>query len=412
MLDLTTPYVSLFSGAGGLDLGLEMAGWHTAYASDNDCSAVNTLQANKGRDIGGGRCAFENTHIELADVTKLDAASILTKSGLRKGDVPLLAGGPPCQSWSSAGHQLGFDDPRGRLFDDFVRIANGLDARWLLLENVRGLLTARGPDGQPGSALNLIRQKLLRAGFQTAVSLLNGADYGVPQRRVRLFMIGFRTGDVPPFPQPSHSKSAIIGTLPWITLGDALATVGGLYPDEIIRPKGKMASDLASVPSGSGVKSAGKTERTRPGGHWGYKQGAFVADLKQSARTITAGAQQDWIRDPSLGLRRLSPRECAAIQSFPSFWAFQGNAQAQYRLIGNAVPPQLAEAIGRALLPHVTREANKSASLLHLLPLPEKLSHHIRYTAREEAANGLSRRESPTRKKIAVHRAMLTDWRA
>src|ERR1700686_2136513 len=146
-------YVSLFSGAGGLDLGLERAGWQTAYASDNDPNAVETLKANVGRRIGRGRRAFEGAVIEQADIQTLTARSILEKSGLVKGDVSLLAGGPPCQSWSRACHQLGFDDPRGRLFDDFVRVAKGLDARWLLMENVRGLLTARGPDGQPGSAL-------------------------------------------------------------------------------------------------------------------------------------------------------------------------------------------------------------------------------------------------------------------
>jgi DNA (cytosine-5)-methyltransferase 1 len=402
-------YISLFSGAGGLDLGLEMAGWRTAYASDNDLAAVGTLHANVGLDIGNGRRAFDGTFIEQADVTKLNADAILGKSGLSRG-VQLLAGGPPCQSWSSAGHQLGFKDPRGRLFDDFVRIANDLDARWLLLENVRGLLTARGPDGQPGSALAHIRRDLLSAGYQTTVALLNAADFGVAQRRVRLIMIGFRTGDAPLFPEPTHSKAGDSGLQPWITLGQALATVGDLDAHEVIFPTGKMAIDLASVQPGSGVKSMGKAERTRPGGHWGYKQGAFVADMEQSARTVTAGAQQDWVRDPVRGLRRLSPRECAAVQSFPPEWGFEGNAQAKYRQIGNAVPPLLAKALGSALLPCAElASAGQATTFDDLLPLPDRLAYHVRYTTREEASNGHSRRLSPPRRKNVIVKVQASD---
>lgn len=122
-------FVSLFSGAGGLDLGLEASGWNCAYASDNYGPAVQTLQANAGRRIGHRRFAFAGAVIEQADVTDLTPGEVLSRAGLSKGGAQLLVGGPPCQSWSSAGHQMGFDDPRGRLFDDFVRIANGLDVR-------------------------------------------------------------------------------------------------------------------------------------------------------------------------------------------------------------------------------------------------------------------------------------------
>ena len=392
-------YVSLFSGAGGLDLGLEVAGWRTAYASDNDPFAVETLKANVGRRLAEGRRAFDGTFIEHADVRSLDAQAILSRAGLRSGDVQMLAGGPPCQSWSSAGHQLGFDDPRGRLVGDFVRVANDLDVRWLLIENVRGLLTARGHDGSPGSALSSIRHGLLRSGFQTSVALLNAADYGVPQRRVRLFIIGFRGGDAPSFAAPTHAKTPeALGLLPWIPLSDALLNVRSLNADEIIRPTGKMAADLIGVGPGSGVKSPGKAERTRPGGHWGYKQGAFVADPRQPARTVTAGAQQDWFLDTDLGLRRFCPRECAAFQSFPPDWRFHGEFVAQYRLIGNAVPPRLAASVGSALAKYAHREevaegeVARVAKFESLLPLPARLAYHIRYTEREEASNGQSRR--------------------
>jgi DNA (cytosine-5)-methyltransferase 1 len=319
-------FVSLFAGAGGLDLGLEEAGWQCNYASDIDPAAVATLEANQGNSMSsGGERAFNNVFIEQADVRELQANELLSKAGLRKGEVPLLAGGQPCQSWSSAGHQHGLRDPRGQLFSDFVRIAEQIDARWLLFENVRGLLTARGPNNKPGSALELIRKRLLKAGYQSSVSLLNAADFGVPQRRVRLFIIAHREGDEPLFPAPAHDKDGRFETgvaPPWVTLGESLEAIPDVEDQEIIRPTGKMASELEHIPPGSGVKSQGKKEATRPGGHWGYKQGAFVANPEKAARTVTASGQQDWLRDPELGLRRLCPRERAAIQTFPEEWSW------------------------------------------------------------------------------------------
>jgi DNA (cytosine-5)-methyltransferase 1 len=391
-------FVSLFSGAGGLDIGLEEAGWVCTYASDVDQDAIETLGRNKGRSLGKS-VPLRDAHVERADVRTANGADILAKGGVRRGDVSLLAGGPPCQSWSSAGHQHGFGDPRGQLIVDFIRLAGELDVRWLLFENVRGLLTARGPDGVPGSALQLIRTRLLDAGFQTAVTLLNAADYGIPQRRVRLFVIGYRTGDMPPVPPSTHSRDGTKGLKQWATLGRCLRTLGPPQQHEILRPSVKLGEQLALVTPGSGVKSPGKAETTRPGGHWGYKQGAFVADLETAARTVTASGQQDWIRDPDLGLRRLSPRECASIQTFPQSWEFAGNRASQYRQIGNAVPPKLAEVMGRALQQHVESEPRPSF-IRHgaLLPLPQHLTQAVMYTAKEEARNGQSRRAAPVRR--------------
>lgn len=399
-------FVSLFAGSGGLDLGLEMAGWECRYASDIDDSAVSTLRANQ--EAGN---AFTGTYIERADVTRLNGRDILAAAGMSRGSVPLLAGGPPCQSWSSAGHQLGFDDPRGRLWSDFVRLAGELDTRWLLFENVRGLLTARGEDGVPGSALRTIRAKLLDAGFHTTVSLLNSADYGVPQRRVRLFIIGYREGDEPQFPEPSHRKAGaeapLLGSndLPaWVSLDEALSRIDPVRESEVIRPSGKMAEELRDLPPGTGAKSMGKTEATRPGGHWGYKQGAFVTDPRVPARTVTAGPQQDWIRDPLHGLRRLTPRECAAIQTYPSDYVWPVKASDQYRLVGNSVPPRLAQVIGIELAKTVSafKPAKEAVKAAVLAPLPPKLQAAIAYTMREERANGGSRRAAPPRRRVRL----------
>lgn len=393
-------FISLFSGAGGLDIGLETAGWHGLYASDIDPCAVDTLVMNRGREIASARKFMPNSVIERADVRNLSGRNILDKIGLVRGDVPLLVGGPPCQSWSSAGRQQGFDDPRGRLFSDFVRLADEVDTRWIMFENVRGLLTARGADGRPGSALELIRSQLLDHGFQTGVSLVNAADYGVGQRRVRLIVFGYRAGDNFVFPAPTHSKEPDRepGLAPWLTLAEVLDTIAPPLESEVIHPSGLLSHQMRNLKPGTGVKSPGKQETTRPGGHWGYKQGAFVTDPAKSARTVTASAQQDWLRDPQHGLRRLSPRECAAIQSFPPDWNFSGKRNDQYRLIGNAVPPKLGKIIGAALLGHADGDHSQPVTRDNLVPLPMGLASAIRYTEREEARNGASRRAAPDRR--------------
>jgi DNA (cytosine-5)-methyltransferase 1 len=396
----TKSYVSLFSGAGGLDLGLEAAGWHCQYASDIDDAAVQTLQGNAGKAVWGHR-VLADTFIESADVSNLTGSSVLSKAGLTKGSVDLLAGGPPCQSWSSAGKQRGFDDPRGQLFNDFIRLANELDVRSLVFENVRGLLTARGPDGLHGSALLYIREKLRTAGFQTAVTLLNAADYGVPQRRVRLFVVGYRSGDEPAFPHPTHTSAEDQRLLPWITLGDALSKLHAPSGDEVILPTASLEAQLRQLQPGKGVKSPGKPESTRPGGHWGYKQGAFLADPKLPARTVTANQQQDWVLDELHGIRRLCPRECAALQSFPEDWTFAGNRGTQYRLVGNAVPPLLARAVGEALLLRADVRSESPVDLSALLPLPVRLEGAIKYAIRDDQKNGHSRKVNLARRPSA-----------
>lgn len=400
-------FVSLFAGAGGLDVGLEAAGWNCRHASDIDDVAVTTMKANQAAGTKfNGRPVFNGTLIEKADVRTLSGKEILRKIEANRGDIPLLAGGPPCQSWSSAGHQLGFQDPRGRLWSDFVRIANELDVRFMLFENVRGLLTARGEDGVPGSALNTIRSKLLDVGFQTTVSLLNAADYGIPQRRVRLFIIGYRNGDAPDFPQVTHSKSIEDiqnGLLPWVSMENALGEITPIQKNEVIRPSEKLGAELCLLKSGTGIKSAGKPESTRPGGHWGYKQGAFVADRSLPARTVTAGMQQDWLKDTNYGIRRLTPRECAAIQTFPKDYIWPDKLADQYRLIGNSVPPRLAEIVGAKLMNNVVKNAPFSVSCERTLsPLDPRLQAAIAYTKREEVRNGPSRRAAASKRKMRM----------
>ena len=190
----------------------------------------------------------------------------------------------------------------------------------------------------------------------------------------------------------------------------ALALVGTLSPDEIIRPNDNLFEQLSLLHPGTGVKSPGKAEATRPGGHWGYKQGAFIADTALPARTVTANQQQDWVIDPVAGIRRLCPRECAALQTFPLDWALAGKRADQYRLIGNAVPPLLAQKIGMALHSHILNSwDDRRASLEVLEPLAPKLQAAIQYTAKEERRNGPSRRAAPNKRPLPISENLLAD---
>lgn len=390
-------FISMFSGAGGLDLGFEQAGWTRRFASDLDADAVATLRANTK--------VQDRTSVGQDDICDLTAADVRARAGdIASGDLDAIVGGPPCQSWSSAGHQRGLADKRGQLFRHFIKLANSLDPRFIIMENVRGLLTARGPDGEPGSALALLREDLRLEGWQTTVNLLNAADFGVAQRRVRLFVIAHRTGDCPERPMPTHSKETTSDLKMWVSMKRRLATLQDVKEEEVIRPTPKLAAELAQIKPGSGVKSPGKAETTRPGGHWGYKQGAFIADPSLPARTVTASTAQDWIVDPVHGLRRLCPRECAAIQSFPATWKWEGKRASIYRQIGNAVPPKLAMTVASSLLSHIQQEAGplKRTTVSELAPLDTRLMAAIAYTKRDEARNGESRRSAPVLRRRQV----------
>src|SRR5581483_1030294 len=176
---------------------------------------------------------------------------------------------------------LSIEDPRGRLFEEFARLVAGLRPRLVLFENVRGLVTSRGPSGEPGEVLSLVREAFERLGYATTFALLNAADFGVSQRRVRCFMMAACEGVLPVFPEPTHDEHPVndffAARLPWVTLGTFLAGRPAPAEGEIVRPTPQLAAQLATLKPGNGLKSAGARETTRPGGHWGYRQGTFIA---------------------------------------------------------------------------------------------------------------------------------------
>ena len=256
------------------------------------------------------------------------------------------------------------------------------------MENVRGMVTAPGPSGEPGEALELVREAFEGIKYATTFLVLNAADFGVPQRRVRLFMMATRGSPLPIFPTPTHAEFAADRSIhPWVPLRDFLSAQSPASPEDVTRPTASLATKLDAIPAGSGLKSPGAREATRPGGHWGYKQGTFIADLGRPARTVTAAGTQDWIRWDG-DLRRLTWREVASLQGFPPGWEFEGNKASRFRQIGNAVPAIFGKVLGTQIIDALSRwRAAPTCSA----PWPASFVEAVEYTRRERKRNGASR---------------------
>lgn len=382
--------VSLFTGAGGLDAGLERAGWSTAIATDLDRDSVATLKETQQRRLAV-RGRDDERHLAGTRIFEADAHD-LTASDLRPDGADsswrpsLLAGGPPCQPWSSAGHQRGLKDPRGQLLPEMMRLVGELRPRFVLFENVRGLLTALGPTGRPGEVLESIQADLANMGYASRIATLNAANYGAAQRRVRLLLLATAEYNLPEFPFPTHGKVATGGLKPWVTLGEMLAALPAPEPGDVVRPSGVRAEALNALSPGKGLRTGGQVEANRPGGHWGYRQDCFLADPELPSRTIRSASTPDWIREADGRLRRLTWHECAALQGFPSDWGFVGGISSRFRQIGNAVQVDLAQVVGERLIESLRRGPAATPPITPTWA-PE-LVKRTRYTAMEHRVNG------------------------
>lgn len=345
--------VSLFSGGMGLDLGLERAGFRVAFAADNMGAAVETMQKNR-----------PSLPVFSGDIRLLSAAQIRAEIQGR-AEVDLLTGGPPCQSFSTAGKRLGVDDPAsGALVFEFIRLLRELRPRAFLMENVKGILSAslswrelpynnngKRIDDLYGSLLAEVLRQIRDAGYSVDYSVLNAADFGVPQVRQRVFFLGFRDGRQPSFPEPTHHSQPSLFAKRWQPIRSVLQD---LTSDDSFRTKfsERKLRYLRLVPAGGNWRnlpedlqreSMGKAFLAK-GGRCGYwRRLSFDAPAPtiltepQNASTALCHPVED---------RPLTVRECARIQTFPDDWQFCGRGLEQYRLVGNAVPVALAQALG------------------------------------------------------------------
>lgn len=389
--------VDLFCGAGGLTAGLEVAGWTTVAAVDNDRDCIETIRRTKQKGLhrpGSTSNFLESANLLRCDVRDIGRRHLVPEGSSEDWRPDLLAGGPPCQPFSSAGRMLGLSDPRGQLFLDFVRLADELNPRFILFENVAGLVTARGPDGSPGGVLAFVQSSFEEVGYACRFALVNAADFGAPQRRVRLFMIGSKREKLPEFPQPTHGQGEQSEPLlleRWRALGEFLEGRPQPDPSEVVYAKGARAQELAGLVPGTGLRARGIVEANRPGGHWGYRQDCFVADPRAPARTIRAASTPDWIKLQNGKLRRLTWRECAALQGFPEEWEFFGTVASKFRQIGNAVQGDVAAALGNAIAVAAScrRTANPQS-----VAWPAAFHRRVKYTKMEERVNGAHRTAS------------------
>jgi DNA (cytosine-5)-methyltransferase 1 len=372
--------ISLFSGAGGLDIGLHQAGFLTKVCVENDSHCHETLETN--RHLLG----HEEMPV-LGDITMLSPSDLLEYSGLRREEVDLVSGGPPCQAFSTAGHRGSVNDPRGRLFLDFVKIVESIRPRFFVMENVRGLRSAalkhrplnqRGNDfpdlseeEELGSMLNLgILPEFQRIGYQVVWGELNALDYGSAQDRRRLLFIGSRDTELPSETEGPSDLSKIVPP----TYSRDLSS--GISPVKVLKD---VILDLEDDPGPFMPYSPNRAkvfERIPEGRNWRWMRDSDdfsqqeLEDFMGGAYTSTGGRVGFWRRlswdkwSPTLttspvqkatGLchptknRPLSVREYARIQGFPDDWTFSGPVASQYRQIGNAVPVELAVSVGKAV---------------------------------------------------------------
>lgn len=378
----TPHYVSLFTGAGGLDIGLERAGLKAVSLCEIEKVFCDTLVENQNFSHSDGIDYFNDAEVHNVDIHDVSGESLTCGHS-----IDLVVGGPPCQAFSSSGKQLSVLDPRGRLVHEFLRIIDEIKPKMFLFENVRGIVTARDASGEPGGVILQLINQFQDLGYSCRATLLNSADYGSYQRRVRCFIVASRHGMAPSFPEPTHQKKPGLFSSDWKTLEEFLELHADTESANFTFPTKELAAQLKSLPNGSGVKSMGKAEKTRPGGHWGYRQGTFIADKTLPARTVTGSASQDWIRHAGV-LRRLTLNEVKRLQGFPSDWHILGTKAQKYKQIGNAVPTIFGELLGDMIVSHLRRYPSAPPKYLDL---PSSFRGYIDYTKRDHARNGESR---------------------
>lgn len=320
-------YIDLFSGAGGLSLGLEQAGWNPVLAVELDQQACQTYAAN-----------FPSATVFSGDICSVDFHRF-------RGTVDLVAGGPPCQPFSVAGSQRSFHDPRDML-PQFVRVVREVQPRAFLIENVAGLASARHR-----AYLDQIVSELAELGFHVDIHVVNAADYGVPQERKRIFALGTRESEFE-FPAPTHGPNR---SKPFVPAQEALSDAPFDEPNRAIVTYAKKPVLRPSPWAGMLVNGGGrpinldKPSQTIPASAGGNRTHIIDPDgvlLDYHAHLVGGGAPR---KGRVGGVRRLTVRESARLQSFPDDFVFLGKRSAQYRHVGNAVPPQLAQAVGTAL---------------------------------------------------------------
>ena len=361
--------ISLFSGLGGMDIGLHRAGVKTLVTLDSDNWAAESLRANSSKYKSGiaGSDALYNWIVIKEDIHDVTADQLIKAAGTN--EIDFIVGGPPCQTFSRSneGNREGTDATRGMLYQEYARFLREIEPKAFIFENVRGLASAND-----GKDFNIIKEEFENSGYTINDSVLNAADYGVPQTRQRLFIAGFCDGEKPYFPDPTHveAENTLTGKSTWVTAKEALVDfdIDAELAEEAGYENavgGKYGYLLKDIPPGGNYQHF--TER-----RYDPKSGEYVArdedelDAKVfdwRSRHYNYLLKQDpnrptWTLQAAPGTyvgpfhwrsRRYSFLEEMRLMDIPVDYEICGPPREIQRQIGNAVPPGLAESIVRSL---------------------------------------------------------------
>jgi DNA (cytosine-5)-methyltransferase 1 len=342
--------LSLFTGAGGLDLGLEAAGYDVVGCVERDPACRQTLSANTNWPLS-----------RHGDVEHVRPAELLHELGLASREVALLAGGPPCQPFSKSGQWFtgttpGMADPRASTLRCYFEVLEVALPRVMLLENVKGLVARPRTEGDEEHALEMLSDSLdginRRQGtaYAPAVVHLDAADFGVPQHRERVFVVAARDGRTFASPLATHGPNAPDGSPRRSTTWDALGDLDATDWDPSLALTGTWADLLPSIPEGRNYLHHTRKGDGQPLFGWRRKYWSFLLKLAKARASWTIQAQPGPATGPfHWRSRKLSVREMARLQTFPDCHAFAGDYASARKQIGNAVPVALGELLGLEL---------------------------------------------------------------
>jgi DNA (cytosine-5)-methyltransferase 1 len=343
--------ISLFSGVGGLDEGVQRAGFTVRAALEYEADAASSLRANH----------FPSTPSAVIESSIVDVptASILEVAGLRPGEVDLVFGGPPCTPFSKSGYWLEYKrkglDPNASLLDEYARVVIEARPRAALLENVHGLAYRNHNEAPFQRLLGMLQE----AGYSVRSKVLNAADYGVPQLRKRLFIYATRDDSAPDFLAPTHSgwtetSRRIDPTrTPYVTSRDVIGDLE--FRDDLAEPGevvgGRYGHLLAEVPPGDNyLYFTEKRGHPEPLFRWRGRYWTFLLKLDPDRPATTIQSQPGpYIGPFHWNSRRLRILEIKRLQTFPDDYVVIGNRRSAQVQLGNAVPPKLAETVAGPL---------------------------------------------------------------
>ena len=347
--------LSFFSGAMGLDIGMKNGGISALLACEFNKYCRMTIAAN------------EPNIALIGDINKYEPDEILRMANIPEGrNVDVIFGGPPCQAFSTAGARRALADERGNVFLRYIEIVEKIRPTYVVIENVRGLLSAPYPykditEPIKGGALCVILDRLKEAGYTISFELYNAANFGAPQIRERVVMIGKLGGAKVPYLSPTHDESGRYGLLPWITLREAVEDIED-KPHHYVEFPEKRLKYYRMLKEGQYWKDLPKDVQEEAMGATlklgGGKTGFFrrVAFGRPSPTLVTDPTMPATDLCHPIENRPLSVEEYSRIQGFPDDWEICGPINEQYKQIGNAVPIKLGEAIARTIIADMNGE--------------------------------------------------------